>query len=44
MSQKKIEDKFMSENNKYKSDDIFLNTIPKHLEPLKKKKKEENAI
>ena len=36
----------MSEN-KYKSDDIFVNSIPTYLEVLKKKKKEKeegNAI
>ena len=36
-SWKKIEDKFMSEN-KYKSEDIFVNSIPTHLEVLKKEK------
>ena len=37
-SWKKIEDKFMSEN-KYKSEDIFVNSIPMYLEALKKRKK-----
>ena len=37
-SWKKIEDKFMIEN-KYKSDYIFVNSIPMYLVALKKKKK-----